>query len=174
MIAVAALDGVPSHDVSIVQQVLAVPGRVIHHGPVGGDGIVHGLLEMPLLRLDGEGLIAVRQLAVRQERNANGCRMANRFRQHTELVVEVPRRPHVAVEPRRVAGSRSHGGAGFALGRHAGVDGGSERLDPQWHQRIVDVVERVAERRREHDGARGPGLVVVVHDLRIPVPVHDP
>ena len=47
-------------------------------------------------------------------------------------------------------------------------------LYAQGNQRIVDVVERIAEWRSEHHGAGRSGLVMVVHHLRIPIPVHDP
>ena len=39
--------------------------------------------------------------------------------------------------------------------------------------RIEVVVERIAERRREHHRAGRAGLVMVVDDLRKPLPVHD-
>ncbi len=71
-------------------------------------------------------------------------------------------------------------GAPRAL-RHAGLPFGEEPLE---HHRADDVdagdrvgmlvvVERIAERRREHHRALRPGLVMVVHDLRIPLAIHD-
>jgi hypothetical protein len=65
--------------------------------------------------------------------------------------------------------------------RHARLPFGDE---PHRHVRADDVdardgtgmeveVERIAERRREHHRALRPGLMVVVHDLRNPLAVHD-
>ena len=47
------LDGVPAHQVAVVQHRFPVPRRVVHHGPVGCYRIIDGLAEVPLLGLDG-------------------------------------------------------------------------------------------------------------------------
>ena len=56
------------------------------------------------------------------------------------------------------------------------MHGGPNHLDLERNQRIEVVVERIAKRRSEHDGAGWPGLVVVVHDLgkpfQVKLPVH--
>ena len=49
-----------------------------------------------------------------------------------------------------------------------------DHVDAGDHQRVDVVVVRIAERRRKHHRAGGPGLVMVVHDLRVPLAIHDP
>ena len=48
------------------------------------------------------------------------------------------------------------------------MHGGADGVDADDDEGVVEVVEGVAEGRHEDDGAGRAGLVVVVHDLRIP------
>ncbi len=169
----AALDRVLSHQVPVVQHRFPVSRGEVHHGVVGGDRVVHGLPEVPLLRFDGERLITVRQLPVWQERDAHRCRVADSFGQDADLVVEITRRPDVAVEPCRVTRTRTHRRTGLALGDEPAVNCRADRFNAQRYKGVIHVVERIAERRREHHCAGRARLVMVVHHLRIPVAIHD-
>ena len=52
-VAASPLDGVPAHQVAVVQHRFPVPRRVVHHGPVGCYRVIDRLAEVPLLGLDG-------------------------------------------------------------------------------------------------------------------------
>ena len=129
---------------------------------------------MPLLRRDGRGVVAGGYELLRAELDLDGRRVALRLGQDTDDVVEVARGADVAVEPGRVARARAHGRARFAFGHQPAVHGGAHSLYAERDQRVVVVVVRIPERRREQHGARRTRLVVVVHDLRVPLLVHHP
>jgi hypothetical protein len=122
-----------------------------------------------LLWLDRERLVAVGQQALRQERDADRRRVADDFAQQADLVVEPGGRPDAAVEPRGVGRGAPHHRPGLALGDEPLVNRRPDELDPLRHERIVVVVERIAERRHEQHRPGRPGLVLVVHDLRVPL-----
>jgi len=63
----------------------------------------------------------------------------------------------------------AHGGAGLIFLDEAGVHGGADEVERGDDEGDDVVVEGVAEGRREDDGAEGPGLMVVVHDLGEPL-----
>ena len=94
--------------------------------------------------------------------------------QQAHLVVEVGHRPQAAVPPRRVVRSRSRRHAGLAFGVEARVHGGADLVERVDDDRVVDVVEGIAEGRREHHRAGRAGLVMVVHDLREPLAIQNP
>ena len=53
------------------------------------------------------------------------------------------------------------------------VDRGANEVDADGNQRVEHIVEWIAKRRREHHRAGWRGLVVVQHDLRKPLVIHD-
>ncbi len=88
-------------------------------------------------------------------------------------VVEVGDGAEAAVVPGGVVGGGAHAGAGLVLFDEALVHGDADGFDLEGDEGVVVVVEGVAEGRYEDDGAEGTGLVVVVHDLRIPLAEED-
>ena len=69
---------------------------------------------------------------------------------------------------------RAHHRAGLAFGEKSFMHRRRNQVDADRHQRILVVVERVAEGREEQHRARRSGLVLVEHDLRNPLDVHLP
>ncbi len=129
---------------------------------------------MPRLRLDGICQIVFRQLPVENKRNFHRRRVADRLRQQSDHVVEIRRRPETTVPPRGIARPGTHRGSRLPLGHEPRMHGRADHFDAKRHQRVEVVVERIAERRCEHDGAGRTGLVVVIDDLRKPFPIRDP
>ena len=168
---VPALDRVLAHPVDVEQEVLTVPGGDIEHRPVGGQGIVDRLAEVPPLRLDRSVQVRVRKLPVGKERNRHRRRVPDRLGQQSDHVVKVHGRPKAPVPPGRVTRALAARDARFPLRRKAAVHGGADEIELRRNERVVVVVERIAKWRREHHRAGGSGLVMVVHDLREPLVV---
>ncbi len=165
----AALDGIAAHAVNVVEKVLAIFRSEIQHGAIRGHGVFDRLAEMPGLRRDGKRLVAGRQLALGNERKLEGRGAADGFGEQSDHVVEISGGAKTAVVPGGIGRAAAHDGAGLAFGDEAAVHGRAHQFDEIRNQRIEIVIERIAERRREHHGAGGSGLVVVVHDLRKPL-----
>ena len=164
-------DGVPAHHVDVVEQRLAVALREVEHRVVSGDRVVDRLAEVPRLRGDGRREVAAGQLPIGNEVDLHGRGVADGLGEQPDLVVEVRHRAQAAVPPRGVVGARPRGDAGLALLVEPRVHGRAHLVEHVHDQRVVHVVERIAEGRREHHRAGGPRLVVVVDDLREPLAV---
>ena len=87
--------------------------------------------------------------------------------------MEVSDGAEAAVVPGGVVGGAAHAGAGLVLFDEALVHGDANGFDLEGDERVVVIVEGVAEGRHEDDGAERAGLVVVVHDLRVPLAEED-
>ena len=174
VVGAAALDAVPAGQVDVVEQALAIALREVEHRVVGGDRVVDRLPEVPDLRHDRERQVAAGDHAVGHEANGFRRRVADALGQQAHLVMEIRHGPQAAVPPRRVIRPRSRRHARLAFGVEARVHGGADLVERVDDQRIEDVVEGIAEGRREHHRAGRAGLVMVVHDLREPLAVEDP
>ena len=128
---------------------------------------------MPLLGLDRCGQIVDGEQPVGHELNPHRCRVALRLGQDPDHVVEVTRRAEVAVEPRRIAGTLPHRRTRFPFGDESLMNRGAHGLDSERHERVHVVIGRIPKRRGEEHRAGRARLVVVVHDLGIPLPEHD-
>src|SRR5678815_3382030 len=173
-VAAAALDGVLPHAIDVVQQRLTIARCHVHHRPVRGDRVIDRLAEVPLLRRDRIRQVGARKLIAHDEWNLHGRRIADRLRQQPDHVVGVRERTETAVPPGRVARARAHGHARLPFRLEARVHGRGNEIQLHRNERVEVEVERIAERRREHHRARGPGLVMIVDDLREPLVVRDP
>src|SRR5687768_1789967 len=169
VIPASTLDGVPSHLVDVVEELLAVPRGDVEHGLVRRDGIVHGLTELPRARRHRCHEIAARQLPLREEGNLDRRRIADRLREQPNHVVEVHRRPEPAIPPRGIVRASPRCGARLLLEHETIVHRRTDEVDAGDDEWIVEVVEGIAERRREQHRARRAGLMVIVHDLREPL-----
>ena len=101
-----------------------------------------------------------------------GIRTADRLREDADHVVEVRRRPESAVEPRRVRRAPPLRHAGLSFGEEALEHHRPDDVDAGDRVGMLVVVERIPEGRREHDRALRSCLMVVVHDLRVPLAIH--
>ena len=164
----AAVNGVFAHFPDVIEERFAIAGGEIEDGAVGGDRVIDGLAVVPLLGCDGEGLVAGGELAIGDEGDFHGGGGADDFGEEADHIVEVGGGAETAVVPGGVIGAAAHGGAGFIFLDEAGVHGGTDQVDGGDDERIEVVVEGIAERGGEDDGAEGSGLMVVVHDLREP------
>jgi hypothetical protein len=173
-VAIATLDRVLPHPVDVEQEVLTHLRGDVEHRTIGGHRIVDRLAEVPGSRPDRKWEIGARKLLARDERDLDRRRVANRLRKEADHVVEVRRGAEAAVPPRGVAGSRAARDPALPFDREAVVHRRTNEVDADRDERIEVVVEWVAEGRREHHGARGTRLVVIVHDLGIPLAVHLP
>ena len=170
-ITLATLDGVAAHPPDVDEELLPIPCRQIEHRAVGRQRVLDALPHVPGLRLNRKRQIGARQLTLRPEWNLHGRRIADRLGEQPDHVVEVHGGPQPAVPPRGVVRSPAHRHAGLVLGSEACVHRRADQVERRRNQRVVHVVERIAEGRREHDGADRARLVVVVHDLRVPLAV---
>src|SRR5688572_3625240 len=123
---------------------------------------------MPLLRHNGERKISARQQTVGYDWNLHGGGIPDRFGQEADHVVEIHGRSQAAVPPRGVVRPTTHRRTRFSLDDEAVVHRRTDEIDADRHERIHVVVERITEWWREHHRPRGAGLVMVVHDLRMP------
>ncbi len=82
-------------------------------------------------------------------------------------------RAQAAVEPRRIRHARARRDARLPLAVEPRPHQRTDGVDRRDRVRVLEVVERVTKRRREHHRARRAGLVVVVDDLRVPLAVQD-
>ncbi len=128
---------------------------------------------MPELWRDGKREIVGGELAGGDEGKLHGRGAADDLGENASHVVEVGDGAKTAVVPGGVGGGAAHAGARLAFFDEALVHGGADGLDLQGDERVVVVVEGVAEGRHEDDGAEGAGLVMVVHDLWIPLAEED-
>ncbi len=170
----ALADRVPPHHVDVVEQRLAVALGEVEHRVVGGDRVVDRLAEVPRLRRDRRRQIAARQQAIRHEADLLGRRVADALGEQADLVVEVRHGAEAAVPPGRVVGARPRRDARLALLVEARVHRRAHLVEHVHDQRVVEVVERIAERRREHHRAGRARLMVVVDDLREPLAIEHP
>ena len=127
---------------------------------------------MPHLRIDRQRQVTAPDLPVRDERDRERRRIADRLREQSDLVVEVRRRTQAAVPPRGVAGAAPHHRTALLLRNKTSVHRRAHEVNARDDQRMQVEVHRIAERRREHHRPGRAGLVVIVHDLRIPLGVH--
>ncbi len=172
VVAVAFVDGILRHLVHVVEEVLVPLRRDVENRVVVGHRVFDGFLEVEGSGLDRIRHIGARQLHVEHERNLYRRRVADRFREDPDLVVEVRGRADAAVEPGRVVGGGPHHGARLSFGCQPRVDRRPHRIDAKHDQRIEVVVERIAERRREEDRASRSGLMMVVHNRGEPLAIH--
>ena len=126
---------------------------------------------MPSLRGDRVGEIVAGKLAVRKERNLHRCRIAVNLGQQSDHVEPVGRASLTAAPRSRVTGTRPHGRARFPFGHETGVHGRANRVDAENHEGIQLVTDACFKRWCEEDRACGTCLVVVIHDLRVPLAV---
>ncbi len=168
----APLNRVGAHPVDAVQERLAEAGRQIEHRVVGRDRVVDRLPEAPGLRRDRVEVVRVGDVTADDERNRHRRGIADRLGEEPNLVVKVRRRPQAAVPPGGIAGAAPRGDARLVLGDEPGVHRRTHHVDARDDVRMNVVVVRVAEGRREHHRSLGTCLVMVVHDLRIPLAVH--
>ena len=169
----AARDRPPAHRIDVVEQVLAVAGGVVDDGAVERNRVVDRLPELPLLRRNREGQIAVRNLALQHQRDAHRRRVADGLGQDRDDVVEVAGVADAAIPPAVIRPARCHRRARLALAGQALVHVRAERLQAENQQRIEVVVVRIALRRRPDYGPGRPALVVVVENLRQPLVIQD-
>ena len=174
IVAAALLDRVLPHPVNVEQQLITLSRRVVEHRVVRRHGVIDRLPEVPhRLRIDRVHEIGARQRHRRNERNALGRRIPDRLGEETDHVVEVRNRAQTTVPPRRVARAGADRDPGLVLHREARLHCRANGVDSHRNRRIEVVVEGIAEGRREHHRAGGTGLVMVVDDLREPIPEHD-
>ena len=172
VILAATFDLVRAHAVDVEQKLILVPRREIENRVIRRDGIVDRLTEVPFLRRDRRREITARQHLAQCHRNRRRRRAPDDFRENANDVLEVCGRPKATVPPGGVARPGAHGEAGLVLLQKTLVHRGANHVESHDDHGVEVVVERIAERRREDDRAFGAGLVVVVHDLRQPLPVH--
>ena len=127
---------------------------------------------MPRLRRDRRGEVLAGELVARDQRDLHRRGVADDLRQDARHVVEIADGAQAAVEPRRIRRTRAHHRARLALGDKAAVHGVGERVGLVDDQRLVVEVVGIAKRRNEHHRADGPGLVLVIVELREPVAIH--
>src|SRR5687768_5362895 len=123
---------------------------------------------MPLLRKNWKRKIPARQKPVGHNRNLDWRWIANGLSEQPDLIVEIDRRAQASIPPCRVARAAPHRRPRLSLSYKAAMHCRADEIDSNRNERIDVVVAWIAERRSEHDSARGSRLVVVVHDLRMP------
>ena len=124
---------------------------------------------MPFLRRNRHWQASRAQLAIGHQRHANGRRIADRLGENADLIVEVAHGAHATVPPGAVVRACAEGEAGLVLEHEPMIQRSAHEVEARDHGRVEPVVGRIPIRRCRHDRARGAGLVVVVHDLRIPL-----
>ena len=173
VISTAAGDLIRAHAVNVEQELILVARREIENGIVGRHRVIDGLPEVPRLRRDRRRQVAARQHLTKHDGNLGRRGAADDFRQNADDVLEVRRRAQSTVPPGRVAGPRTHGEARLVLLQKALMHRRANHVEPHDDHGIEVVVERIAERRRENHRAGRTGLMMIVHDLRQPLPVHE-
>ena len=169
-VGIAAPNRISPHLVDVEEERLAITRRHVQHRPVRRQLVGDGLREVPLLRLNRHRQISLRQELVRHQGNFDRRGIADRFREKADHVVEIDGRPEPAVPPGGIARAAPHRRARLPLGDEPRMHRRSDQVELHRDERIVVVVERVAERRSEDHRPDRPRLVMVVHDLRIPGP----
>ena len=164
----AALDAVVAHLPDAQKQTFPVARRVVDDRPVHRPLVVQRVLQMPFARRDRGGAVIARQLELRHQVDGRRGGAADDFGQKADRIVEVGDRPLHAVVPGGIGRGAAGARAGLILGHQAAVHGHADFLQLGHDQRVVVEVERIAERRNEHDHAVRAGLVLVVDDLRVP------
>ena len=123
-VAASTLDRIHTHAVNAEKQPILVSRCVIHHGAVCCNRVVDRLTEMPLpLGTDRKRQIVFRKRLFRHKRDVDGCRIADRFRQQPDLVVEVWTRAKTAVPPSGIVCARTRCHAGLAFRCETAVHG---------------------------------------------------
>ena len=123
---------------------------------------------MPFLRRDRHRIVAFRQQLRWDERDLHRRWIPDCFREEADHVVEIDSRSETAVPPGGVTRAAAHRCPGLSFGDEPRMHRCSHQVELHRDQRIEVVVEGVAERRSEDDGPDWSGLVVIVHDLRVP------
>ena len=162
-----------SHSIDVVEEFLSVAGGEIENGHVCLDRIFDRLSKVPLLRLDGIVEAAIGSSLRGDERDARGGRITDGLGKNPDHVVEVGGGAETSIPPCGVGSAVLGSHAGHIQRKEPLHHGGGDEIDPRHHQRVDVVVKRIAEWGGEHDRSGGAGLVVVVHDLREPIAVHD-
>ncbi len=168
-VGIPLVDGVLAHTPDVEQHPILVARGVVQHRPVDRLRVLNRLGETPGLRRHRQGQVVAGQLVVRDQADLAGGRMAGDLGQQADRIVEIGDGALHPVVPRRIVGPAAHGRAGLALLDQAAVHRGPDLGQGAHDQRIVVVVEGVAERRHEDHGPRRRRLVVVVDDLREPL-----
>ena len=161
------------HQILVIQERFAIAAREIELRVVRRDRVVDRLAEVPDARRGRRGNVAARKLLRRDERNPLRRRVTDRLGQDADDALEVADRAQTTVPPRRVARARAHREARLAFLEEPLVHRRADHVESHHDHGIEVVVERVAERRREDHRAGGTGLVMVVHDDRMPLPEHE-
>src|SRR5438552_3467162 len=126
---------------------------------------------MPLLlRIDRKRQVCFGERLVGYEGNIDRSRITDRLRQQTNLIVKVWARAEPSVPPRGVVRAGACRDARLIFQSKAAVHRSADYIEDRNQHWIQKVSKRIAERWRKHDGARGSRLVVVVDDLRKPLP----
>ncbi len=168
-VGIALVDGVLAHAPDVEQHPVLVARGVVQHRPVDRLGVFNRLGETPGLGRDRHGQVVARQLVVRNQADLAGRRVAGDLRQQADGVVEIGDGTLHPIVPGRIIRPAAHGRAGLALLDQAAVHGGPDLGQGAHDQRIIVVVEGVAEGRHEDHGPRRRRLVVVIDDLREPL-----
>uniref|UniRef100_A0A0N5A4K1 LigA n=1 Tax=Parastrongyloides trichosuri TaxID=131310 RepID=A0A0N5A4K1_PARTI len=168
-VGIALVDGVLAHAPDVEQHPILVARGVVQHRPVDRLRVLNRLGETPGLGRHRQGQVVAGQLVVRDQADLAGGRMAGDLGQQADRIVEIGDGALHPVVPCRIVGPAAHGRAGLALLDQAAVHGGPDLGQGAHDQRVVVVVEGVAERRHEDHGPRRRRLVVVVDDLREPL-----
>ena len=126
---------------------------------------------MPLLRRHRVRQIAVGQLPLHHEGHAHRRRAADHLGEDGDDVVECRGVADATVPPAVVRAARPRRRARLSFGRKARLQGDADRLQSEHEQRILVVVERIAQRRRPQHRTRRAALMVVIEDLREPLVV---
>src|SRR5262249_48166589 len=82
----APSDGVLSHQILVIENLVFVPRCIVEDRAVGSNGVVDGLPEMPELGGDGIHQILARQLLPEYQRDFLRSRVSNRFRKNADDV----------------------------------------------------------------------------------------
>ena len=173
-VAASAPDRIHTHTVNAEEQPILVARCVVKDGTVCRDRIIDRLAEKPLsLRADRKRQIVFRKRLFRHKWNIDGSRVADRFRQQADLIMEVRTRAETAVPPRGIVRARTRRDAGLSFRCKAAVHGCAYLIKQRDDQRVEEEIERIAEGRSKHYRAGWPGLMVVVNNLREPLAVQD-
>ena len=162
------LDLVGPHHPAIEQERFTIARGEIEERVVRRDRVIDRLPEMPFLRRNRHRQASRAQLAIGYERDADRRRITDRLGENADLIVVIAHGAHATVPPSAVVRAGAEREPRLVLQHEAMVERGTDQVEARDHGRVKPVVGRIAVRRRGHDRAGRAGLVVVVHDLRVP------
>ena len=125
----AAIDGILSHQILVVEDLILLPRGVIEDRAVCRDRVIDGLTEMPELRSDRIHQVLTRQLLPEDQRNFLRGRITYGLGQNADNVVEIRRRAQAAVVPRGIVRAAAHRHAGFVFSDHPAVDRAGDLIE---------------------------------------------